>query len=271
MIDSSLLSFLVSLVEIFRLPPSPSFSTYVFTRSQKTAQFILLLNPSFRPYARQEKDIMYPRQKTIYNPISQNDEYQEPSPKGHPFDRKRLRYLILGLIVVLVVAATAIAALSNRTFRPAWKSCGNDPATAKSRGCSFDLISFAWQTPECYDASLVAEFAQWDTWAFYTEARGNMTVEQEVVLMGEQSLWVTWHYHLVHCTFMWRQMHRAYERGWIDAHLHAYNHTLHCQMVLLRTGVGHDEVFTKGNVIYPVCEQVGRSGGTSLWNSIYSL
>lgn len=80
-------------------------------------------------------------------------------------------------------------------------------------------------------------------------------------LVREQSLWVAWHYYLVHYTFMWRRMYRAYERGWNNAHLHAYNHTLHCQKVLLRTGVAHDEAFTKGNVIYPVCERVRRRMG----------
>ena len=214
---------------------------------------------------------MYPRQNLAYNPISQNENDHGEDPKSHQVGRRRLRYMILGLLLVLSISITAIVILLDRTHRPAWDSCGNDPATARSRGCSFDLISFAWQTPECYDASLVAEFSQWDTWTFYTEERGNVTVAQEVVLMGEQSLWVTWHYHLVHCTFMWRQMHRAYERGWIDAHLHAYNHTLHCQKVLLRTGVGHDEVFTMGNVIYPVCQQVGNGEETGLWGFIYSL
>jgi hypothetical protein len=205
---------------------------------------------------------MSPKATLTYKLISQNDNDQDVNPPPRPFgfDKRRLRYLFLCLFLILTIAATTIFALLGRAQRPAWESCGSDPATARARGCSFDLISFAWQTPECYDASLVRDFAEWDTWTFYTAERGNVTVTQEVVLQGEQSLWVTWHYHLVHCTFMWRQMHRAYERGWIDGHLHAYNHTLHCQKVLLRTDVRHDEVFTMGNVIYPVCEKVGKRG-----------
>jgi hypothetical protein len=69
---------------------------------------------------------------------------------------------------------------------------------------------------------------------------------------------------------MWRQMHRAYERGWIDAHLHAYNHTLHCQKVLLKQGQEDTDVGTQARVIYPVCDRVGRDTRRSFWDTVYS-
>ena len=69
-------------------------------------------------------------------------------------------------------------------------------------------------------------------------------------------------------------MHRAYERGWIDAHLHAYNHTLHCQHMLLMQGIDDEDVATRATVIYPVCEKVrgvGEGEGASLWDKVYSI
>jgi hypothetical protein len=217
---------------------------------------------------------MSPKSNLPYKPISQdeNDQIAEPPPKPLQYDKTRLIWPVFGLFLFLTIATTVILALLSRSHRPTWESCGSDPATARARGCTFDLISFAWQTPECYDASLVADFADWETWTYYTEEggeRSNTTVAQEVVLLGEQNMWITWHFHLVHCTFIWRQMHRAFERGWIDSHADNYNHTKHCQKALLR-GTGYDEDFTRAPVIYPVCRQLEKRGGVGLWDSLYS-
>ena len=94
----------------------------------------------------------------------------------------------------------------------------------------------------------------------------NETIAQDVAMRGEQDTWVSWHYHVVHCTFMWIQMHRAFEKGWIGHHLHVYEHTLHCQHTLLMDGNGHDghegyEERTPAVVLYPRCERVGSAPG----------
>ena len=209
--------------------------------------------------------------KQSYQPLYQDDEHAINDHNNiHASSLRpsqRVKYILLGLssLIVLAVAFIVFITLSRPTIR---SSCGSTPIESRSRGCSFDLISFAWQMPLCYDEPLVSEFSTWDSWNFYT---GNVTVTQDVAMQGEQSLWVSWHYHMVHCTFMWRQMHRAYERGWIDAHLRAYNHTLHCQKRLLMKGINDEQVFTKATVIYPVCEKVrGRDGVDSTWDKVYS-
>ena len=69
-------------------------------------------------------------------------------------------------------------------------------------------------------------------------------------------MWVKWHYHMVHCTFMWRQMHRAYERGYIDSHLGNYNHTLHCQKMILMDPAEGEAKKVKARLIYPGCLNV---------------
>jgi len=192
--------------------------------------------------------------------------------------RRAMISIFLGFVVAILSAAvTAALVVTVITHTPSsttpplssssWSSCGTSPATARQRGCSFDIISFAWQMPRCYDAPLVDEFASWngtDAWEFYTEVGGgrggsNATVSKEKVMGGEIDAWVSWRFHKVHCTFALRQMHRAYERGWIDSHLRSFNHTLHCQMVLLKDDIGPDEVITLGRVIYPDCEPVGSS------------
>jgi hypothetical protein len=215
---------------------------------------------------------MFSKFEQPYEPVIQDDETPEvQTPKKNPRLKARsLIYIFAGFALVLAVFTIVSVFSVRHSHHPFWSSCGTSSDSARHRGCSFDLISFAWQTPECYDSSLVSEFSNWDTWAFYTERHGNITVPQEEALRGEQSLWVSWHYHMVHCTFMWRQMHRAYENGWIDAHLHAYNHTLHCQKMLLMEGIDDEDVFTKATVIYPACERVGSSTRNSWWDSVYS-
>lgn len=94
---------------------------------------------------------------------------------------------------------------------------------------------------------------------------GNISVSQAVAIEGEQSLWVTWHYHMVHCTFMWRLMQRSYERGWIDANLRSYNHTMHCQKMMLKQGVEDSDVGTRAKIIYPTCVQIESGTRRSVW------
>jgi len=156
-----------------------------------------------------------------------------------------------------------------------WTSCGDSPETARERGCHFDLISFAWQTHECYDSSLVAEFAEWEPWPFWTSENGTETVPLEVAFLGERTLWIPWRYHIVHCTFVWRQLHRAYEAGWVDSDLRRYGHTKHCQRMILMEGeetddgrffsIPNDRVVTLANIIYPSCEKLGKGSTTSSW------
>ena len=143
---------------------------------------------------------------------------------------------------------------------PTYTNCGDSPTTAKSRGCSFDILSFTWQTPECYDEPLVTSFLSYppEPWRFYTAPGGAEEVSLAVAALGERELYVNWEYHIVHCTYMWMLMHRAYTvRGYIDSHLDAWNHTLHCQLVTLEKGVEMDVISVAGRVQYPDCRAVG--------------
>lgn len=163
--------------------------------------------------------------------------------------------LLAWVSLTLYLATAAFDIPLNR--QPRFSSCGNSTASARERGCFFDTISFSWQTPECFTEPLVSEFSAWKNWTYYTEKRGNVTVPTEVALLGKSDLWVTWEYHMVHCTFVWRQAQYGYERGWIDAHVRSYPHTLHCQTMLLLEGIANDDNMILVNLQYPVCEKVG--------------
>ena len=185
--------------------------------------------------------------------------------------RSRYRYIICGVILLLLLLPIPIFFVDRA--HPRWKSCGNNPRTARERGCSFDLITFAWQLPKCYDSSLVEEFAAREPWKFYTDEHGNDTVSLEEARKGETHLWLTWRYHKAHCAFVWRQQHRAYETGWIDQHARTYRHTMHCHNILLSDChdegrlciLSNDTIVTEADMIYPACEKVNK-GYQSVWD-----
>jgi hypothetical protein len=216
---------------------------------------------------------MFAKSSRYYQVIANDEEENQAShlrQESSKTPRGLWKYILLGLVLSPTILVTTAIVFIQRKHPPPWESCGSSPESARHRDCSFDLISFAWQTPECFDSTLVSEFAAWEEWSFYTEEHGNATIPSQIALQGERNLWVSWHFHMVHCTFMWRQMHRAFERGWIDAHLRAYNHTLHCQKMLLKEGIEDDDFNTNATVIYPVCERISRTSGRNWWDSVYS-
>ena len=143
---------------------------------------------------------------------------------------------------------------------PQHTSCGHSPAEARSRGCSFDISSFAWLTAECYDDALTQDFIQWSNWSWYLgeEPTDDAQITFEQAVLGEQDTFVDWKYHMTHCTFMWRLQHLSIEKGWVARHLVHYNHTIHCQHALLmEDGEHHHALRTPARVVYPPCLRVG--------------
>lgn len=135
-------------------------------------------------------------------------------------------------------------------------SCGSTPDHARAQNCSFDIISFAWQRPQCYDETLITEFLAWSNWTYFSDPSLSIPVHEQQARQGDKDLFVDWQYHTVHCTFMWRRMHRSLETGWIDGHLSNYSHTLHCQNVLLLDEVASTRYVTLARVNYPECHPI---------------
>ncbi|MCJ1301987.1 hypothetical protein MMC08_004788 [Hypocenomyce scalaris] len=160
-------------------------------------------------------------------------------------------------------AAVSIPDQSKLSQTPRYESCGHSPVEARSRGCNFDIISFAWLMPECYNDSLTQEFISWSNWTWYTseEPEDNTQLSFEVAKLGEEDTFVDWNYHMVHCTFMWRQQHAATENGWVGRHLVHYAHTVHCQHSLLQDAYENRNVRTPARVVYPPCLKVGMGEG----------
>lgn len=168
----------------------------------------------------------------------------------------------LGILAVIFVMAAngmsfmAVAGSNNVYVERRWNDCGGNPDEARRRQCQFDILSFAWQTTECYDNETAESFKRHrGSWSYFADPFGQLPVDEEVVLQGNRTFFVTTEYHFVHCTYMWRQLHRAYSvLGFIDEHLNNWNHTLHCQEMLLNsTSLEMEDVSTVGRIIYPTC------------------
>lgn len=151
-----------------------------------------------------------------------------------------------------------------------WSDCGTTAAEARSRGCRFDILSFAWQTPECFDEELMDSFANQKPWNFFEEYNNTLkTVPYHVAVLGEQNLYVDWDFHIWHCTYMYRQMHRAFARGYIDSHLDDYHHTLHCQKTLLERQIPMDAAIVEAFPKFPSCRSLGQSSSFKNGQSPY--
>ncbi|KAK4191065.1 nucleotide-sugar transporter-domain-containing protein [Podospora australis] len=116
--------------------------------------------------------------------------------------------------------------------------CGSTPTEAREHGCRFDINSFCWLPPPCDDEPLAQEFDQLAAWEWYRDENKTQPVSREQVATGEfTDLHVSWEYHLQHCTFMWRKLHRAIlgsgGKAAVDSYIGEMKHTRHCSEMLL--------------------------------------
>ena len=121
-------------------------------------------------------------------------------------------------------------------------SCGDTPSSARHANCKFDIMSFSWLPPACDDPELTVEFSHVRKWTWWVDSNRTTSVPFEEVALGFHSeLFVTREYHMYHCTYMWRKLHRgllkaqenAEKRGVVDSYIGAYDHTSHCEMMLV--------------------------------------
>ncbi|OJD34164.1 uncharacterized protein BKCO1_25000116 [Diplodia corticola] len=141
--------------------------------------------------------------------------------------------------------------------------CGNSPAEAEAAGCIFDLMTVSWLAPECYDAELTAQFLEDGPWLFYLSnstlpeappAERELIPSLEAIGRTTDLMWTDRRFHIYHCIYGWKMMHRAIERGWkMESSLTSYHHTEHCADTLANTTVPMDAVITRVDLSYPAC------------------
>lgn len=165
--------------------------------------------------------------------------------------------LMLGIMAIIWILQFMMSTYNATEYHSSIFHCGDSPAEAIARGCNFDIMSFAWLPAPCFDRDLMEEFLGLRQWTWYTDKDGQTVANEVDIREGQYNeIFVSWEYHLVHCTYMWRKMHRALLQGGleaVDGYIGSLHHTEHCSNMLL----GYHETSNVPNTFiyakYPAC------------------
>jgi hypothetical protein len=163
--------------------------------------------------------------------------------------------VFLIIFALLVTTAVLVLLYLLNSSSEAVTNCGLSPEKAREKGCKFDVMSFSWLPPACYDADLTQQFLADKEWGWYTDPRATGSVPLSEVQEGNlKYVFVSWEFHLVHCGYMWRKMHRAVMSGGpIDGYIMDTNHTAHCVKELLAGKTELNRTTTMIFAKYPEC------------------
>lgn len=111
--------------------------------------------------------------------------------------------------------------------------CGNSTAEARAAGCKFDVMSYTWAQPACFDQELMYDFLGQDDWRWYPDEETAEELTVGDVSDGQREyVYVTWEYYRTHCIYMWKKMHRSLMTSRsLDSYVFDYRHTEQCEMV----------------------------------------
>lgn len=159
---------------------------------------------------------------------------------------------------VIVQSSKQHSCLPHSTSGVGPSSCGTSTFSAREMGCNFDIMSFSWLPPACFDEQLMQDFLDHENgpWIWYHDQNRTQQAEREFVLLGNYpQLYVEWDYHMAHCAFMWRKMHRAVLEGRpLDSYILDMHHTQHCERTLLRTDIDEEVLHTAISMKWPICQ-----------------
>lgn len=163
---------------------------------------------------------------------------------------------LLGIVTSRSAQKTMVATPSSQVLV---SPCRKTADEARAHGCVFDVISFCWLHPRCYDSELSERFNHTRQWEWFLDPNRTQPLTHQEIITGEYTdLFVNWEYHLLHCTAMWEKMHRALlqpdEKKAIDSYISSYDHTKHCaQMLLGDRDVQLDAINTIIRIKFPDC------------------
>lgn len=170
--------------------------------------------------------------------------------------RLHIAHAVFTVLLLFTLLVTLLPAKQRHKSLQPFGNCGGSPAEAQKLGCQFDPMSFSWLPSACYDAELVTQFLALRDWTWSLDRKRQATVSREEVLTGELTdLYVSREYHIFHCTFQWRKMHRGIQRGVIDTYIGNYEHTSHCER-MITDDVPRNLTDTKIRMKFPRCQFV---------------
>ncbi|KAM3064761.1 hypothetical protein ACMFMG_012075 [Clarireedia jacksonii] len=136
--------------------------------------------------------------------------------------------------------------------------CGNSPEEAKVLGCVWDLMSFSWTHPACYNKNVSDAFLEkYGPWKWYLN-ENNKPVGEELTeedLPYVPMVWTQEHYHIAHCTYIFKLLHIAAMSGHLVTNEGiGMFHTNHCVDVFLDPErVPFEKVTTRVQLLFGKC------------------
>ncbi|KAJ4298029.1 hypothetical protein N0V90_005928 [Kalmusia sp. IMI 367209] len=189
-----------------------------------------------------------------------------------PYLSKSRPYRTLFLIISAVAVAILLAffAISwTKSSHLKYDQCGTNSDEARARGCVFETTGFTWLASECADPDTETEFLEYivknELKLYRTENYTEEVSIEEVRKGNGPGFFVRQKYHLTHCLFLMKKLHRMRDKGaMIDGQIMPLHHTEHCMGQVLHaqaeTGFREHDIqfsYTK----YPYC---GKPGGYNL-------
>jgi len=181
-----------------------------------------------------------------YHDLSTNEKMLEsksmlPTRKRHRlFSQPLILWMFfVGLVVFSLVVYWLLPLQMNQIpeFRPVFGDCGESPEQSKARGCIYDPLAVTWVRPECYYPEIIEEFIDMGPVDFFSEKSmsNESRVPIEEVIEGlHVQVWAPHKFHSVHCAHVVKKVHHTLANHLpIDSFSLNYEHTKHCQLVLL--------------------------------------
>lgn len=180
-------------------------------------------------------------------------------------------FVAIVLIITVIVVATQKRPHDNSSLDPATRGgvedvtpgCGNNPTEAKKNGCIFDVMNYAWTPPQCYDKVASEEALSRGPWKWYLDKNATIPVPggQDLERLAfETEVWTEHSYHVAHCLYALKLVHRGAMSGQLLLkEVGSWNHTLHCDDLLQKTGTSGDDVNTWVRTLYQPCIKFTRN------------
>lgn len=132
--------------------------------------------------------------------------------------------------------------------------CGSSALEARTRGCVWDPVGFAWLPERCSDRELATELLTKTNWTLYADPKGTIKKSNEDFADDNSNTYLTTADHVLHCVFAWKRIHRALLAGNPYHSGLSLDHTNHCAHIILQS-LGQDptRIETRALVIYPAC------------------
>jgi hypothetical protein len=192
-----------------------------------------------------------------FSDFSDTEKPKHSQPSSPP---RTYRRVVLYLLIGITTIVTSIFIFRFAGTRAIIDQCGTTPSEARAKGCIFEMTGFSWLPEECADRAVETEFLNSKALQYYRDANYTQEVPLEEVRRGDgPGFYVKQDYHLAHCGFLFKKLHKAISQGKkVDGVIFPFHHTAHCVHMLLGPPNSRWDAIQFAFVKFPYC---GKSGG----------